>query len=87
MQSGPDQLRDWMERRGIRNQRDAAELLEITEVFLSQLLNSRRKPGLDNAIKIERLTGIPVEAWLLNELSEMADDGRASIAPGNKTKR
>lgn len=72
MKSGPEQLRDWMSRREV-NQREAAELLSITDVFLSQILNHVRTPGLANAIKIERQTGIPVESWLLNELSETAE--------------
>lgn len=71
MKSGPDQFRDWLERRGV-NQREAAELLSITDVFVSQILNNVRTPGLANAVKIERLTGIPVESWLLTDLSEPA---------------
>ena len=71
MKSGPDQFRDWLERRGV-NQREAAELLSITDVFVSQILNNVRTPGLANAVKIERLTGIPVESWLLTDLSESA---------------
>lgn len=67
MISGPEQLRDWMQRRQV-NQTEAAELLGITAVFLSQLLNSKRQPGLGNAVKIERMTGISVESWLLNEV-------------------
>lgn len=57
MISGPDQLRDWLERRKV-NQRVAADMLGITEVFLSQLLNNKRTPGLANAINIERTTEI-----------------------------
>jgi transcriptional regulator with XRE-family HTH domain len=71
MKFGRDQLRDWIERRQV-NQREAAELLSITDVFLSQILNNVRTPGLANAVKIERLTGIPVESWLLTDLSESA---------------
>lgn len=73
MVSGPEQLRDWMRRREV-NQTEAAELLSITGVFLSQLLNNKRSPGLANAIKIERMTGISVESWLLTEVSETPDE-------------
>lgn len=73
MISGPDQLRDWLERRKV-NQRVAADMLGITEVFLSQLLNNKRTPGLANAINIERTTGIPVESWLLTDVSQGAAD-------------
>lgn len=86
MVSGPEQLRDWMRRREV-NQREAAELLNITEVFLSQLLNSKRTPGLENAIKIERLTGISVESWLLTAVSGASDESVTTPARPNKTKR
>lgn len=69
MNSGPAQLRDWMNRRRV-NQRETASLLGMTEVFVSQILNGHRQPGLANAINIERTTGIPVESWLLSEISE-----------------
>lgn len=63
MKSGAEQLKDWMHRRRFL-QREAAEHLGFDETFVSQLVNGRRTPGLDNAILIERETGIPVEAWL-----------------------
>lgn len=66
MKSGPDQFKDWMHRRRFL-QREAAEYLGFDETFVSQLVNKRRSPGLDNAILIERKTGIPVEAWLSHE--------------------
>jgi transcriptional regulator with XRE-family HTH domain len=62
MKSGPQELRDWMHRRKFL-QRETAEYLKFDETYVSQLLNGKRTPGLDNAIIIERLTGIPVEAW------------------------
>jgi transcriptional regulator with XRE-family HTH domain len=72
MVSGSEQLRDWMRRREV-NQREASELLGITDVFLSQILNGHRQPGLANAINIERKAGISVESWLLTDISESTD--------------
>lgn len=72
MQSGPDQFKDWMRRRGF-TQADAARYLGFTQPQITQWLaagTGRRNPGLDTAIKIERLTGIPVEAWAASELDE-----------------
>jgi transcriptional regulator with XRE-family HTH domain len=69
MQSGPTQFRDWMRRRGF-DQRDAAEYLGLHEAHLSMFLNGKRTPGLDNAIALERKTGIPVEAWTLSGLND-----------------
>lgn len=62
MQSGPEQFRDWMRRRGF-TQADAARYLSYDEPYISVLLSGKRSPGLWNAIHIERYAGIPVEAW------------------------
>lgn len=77
MQSGAEQLKDWMERRGF-NQRETATHFGWDETFISQLITERRKPGLMNAIRIERETGIPVEAWASSELDESAEAVPAS---------
>lgn len=69
MQSGSEQMVDWMRRRGF-NQADAARYLEMDQPYISVLVSGKRSPGLDNAIKLERLTGIPVEAWLATDLNE-----------------
>lgn len=69
MQAGPEQLKDWMRRRGF-TQADAARYLVCDESFVSMLMSGRRGAGLANAIKIERLTGIPVEAWAASEVDE-----------------
>lgn len=75
MKSGPEQLKEWMERRwslSLRPQRDTAEHFAWDETFISQLVTGKRTPGLTNAIRIERETGIPVEAWVSSELDEHA---------------
>lgn len=86
MVSGSEQLRDWMARRTV-NQHAAAELLGITDVFLSQLVNGHRQPGLANAINIERKTGIAVESWLLTSVSETAEPELVGAAKRKSTKR
>ena len=61
-----------MRRRGF-TQADAARHLEVTQPQITQWLTAgtgRRSPGLENAIHIERMTGIPVEAWAASELAE-----------------
>jgi transcriptional regulator with XRE-family HTH domain len=72
MKSGPEQLKDWMHRRRFM-QREVAEHLGIHFTFVCQLIAGKRSPGLDNAIKIERLTGIPVEAWASSSIDESAE--------------
>jgi plasmid maintenance system antidote protein VapI len=63
MKSGAEQLADWMKRRGF-NATEAAAHFGWDLTFISKLINGHRLPGLTNAVKLERETGIPVEAWL-----------------------
>ena len=69
MDSGAAQLTDWLRRRGF-TQADAARYLEFDAPYVSVLVSGARTPGLANAIKLERLTGIPVEAWAATESNE-----------------
>lgn len=68
--SGAEQFKDWLRKRGF-SQADAARYLQLDEPYVSVLLRGKRTPGLDNAIHLERLTGIPVEAWASSELGEV----------------
>lgn len=61
--SGPAQLREWMHRRRFL-QKEAAEHIGFDEAVISHFLGGTRTPSLENAVKIERATGIPVEAWV-----------------------
>lgn len=79
MKSGAEQLRDWMERRGF-NQTETAIFFGWDMTFISQLVNRKRSPGLTNAIRIERETGIPVEAWLSSEQDESEPQSAAALA-------
>jgi transcriptional regulator with XRE-family HTH domain len=69
MAHGREQLRDWIDRRHF-NQREASEYLSTPEAMVSSWLSGRRSPGLENAVNIERLTGIPVEAWMSSRSDE-----------------
>ena len=60
---GRELLRQWIERR-CRTDREAAQILGLDHTYLSQILSGRRRPGLVNSVKIERVTGIVVESWL-----------------------
>jgi transcriptional regulator with XRE-family HTH domain len=75
MDSGQERLRAWIDRAKL-TQRAAAKLLGIHYTFLNQLLSTnyrRRSPALGTAIRIERLTGIPVEAWMPTEVDDDSD--------------
>ena len=68
--SGGERLAEYRDRHKY-NQRDLAELLEIPEANLSRLINGVRYPGLPTAIRIEQVTGIPVESWLENRVGKI----------------
>ncbi len=80
MYSGPDQLRDWMRRRGF-TQADAARYLDWDQGNISVVLAGKRTLGLETALRVERLTGIPVEAWSETESERIAE---ATLAAGAK---
>jgi len=84
MQSGRKRLRAWIDRSKM-NQNEAAEVLSIHPVMLSQILSGDRKPGLGTAVNIEQITGVSVESWVLSKVSaadadEGADSGKRQIA-------
>lgn len=74
-QGGRDRLAQWIERSKL-NQLEAARLIGIDPTQLSQILTGKRRPGLDNAVKIEQATGIVVEAWV-----PLSDDDSAVAEP------
>lgn len=89
MDSGREQLRAWMGRAKL-TQRAAAKLLGIHYTFLNQLLsvsNKRRSPALATAVTIERVTGIPVEAWMPTAVDEQPATTRDKPAAGRLAKR
>lgn len=47
-------------------QAEVAALLGMSRPYLTQLLSGAKKPGLDLAVKIERLTNgaVPASAWV-----------------------
>lgn len=72
MRPGPEQLKEWIERRQL-TQRQAAEELEFGptgEVALSYYLSGKRLPGRDRALSIQRIAGIPAESWTLSRISK-----------------
>jgi transcriptional regulator with XRE-family HTH domain len=66
---GRERLAQWIERSRL-NQLEAAKVIGIDPTQLSMVLNGKRRPGLDNAVKIEAATGIVVEAWVAIEDDE-----------------
>jgi len=71
MADGRDALRKWQEKRGF-NQREMADVLGFHETYVCQILKGNRFPALANAVRIERVTGIPVESWLARRVAAKA---------------
>lgn len=66
MTNGKTRLKAWMDREGL-NQRQAAKILGVHYTFLNKLLSLtayQRCPSMRTASRIERVTGIPMVAWL-----------------------
>lgn len=76
--SGPQLLKAYLGRTKLK-QYELADLLELTESYLSQLLSGRRKPGRANSLKIEELTGVPIRSWSDSASSKSAAAGRARV--------
>jgi transcriptional regulator with XRE-family HTH domain len=81
MRSGPDQLRDWIERRGF-NYEETARHLGLDPSVVTKLANGTRNAGLKIALVIERRTGIPVEAWASED-----SDTAGELVSANPRKR
>lgn len=82
MQSGQEQMKDWMRRRGF-TQADAARYFEYPESMISRIVNGGYSPGLRSALHIEDLTGIPVDAWVTSELEDETEP-QPSVASKRK---
>jgi plasmid maintenance system antidote protein VapI len=82
MLSGRQRFAEWLQRSKL-SQRAAAKLLGFHWTHVNQILSGRRQPGLTNAVHIERVTGIPVEAWLPTAVGSKrerrADDDRNTL--------
>jgi transcriptional regulator with XRE-family HTH domain len=78
MQNGRERLRGWIDRSRY-TQRQAAEILGIGEVYLSQILGGIRTPGLDTAVRFEALSGVPVQSWARNELRSAQEPVSAGV--------
>lgn len=81
MEAGHLQFQDWQQRRGFSGV-ETAEYLGLDAFQVSRLKTPGFPPNLKTAIKVERGTGIPVEAWLADD-AEMAS---AIAAPARKRK-
>ncbi len=75
MLTGRKRLREWIDRCRL-TQVEAARLIGIHSVSLSQFLTGVRVPGLLSANRIEAATGISTHDWTLSSVSASADDSK-----------
>lgn len=57
-----ERFAQWLEKSGL-NQSDVARQLGRHRSFVTQIRKGIRRPVLDDAAKLEALTGIPAAAW------------------------
>lgn len=86
-QTGRARLRAWITRGKFDSDRQAAETLGVHPVVLSQWLSGTRRPDLDNAVRIEQITGIAVESWLQTDLSDDSGPDPVSADKPQQTNR
>jgi transcriptional regulator with XRE-family HTH domain len=55
-------IADYMKETG-KTQADLADLVGVSEGMMSLILRGFRQPSLDVALRIEKETGVPVEAF------------------------
>lgn len=67
-------------------QYELAELLGLDDAHVSQLLNGKRRPGLEIAVRIEERTGIPARAWLLTEVGRTNEVAAETAHPAQISK-
>jgi plasmid maintenance system antidote protein VapI len=60
--TGRERLIDWM-RISKLNQRQAAKVIGLHWGMVNKLVLGIRRPGRQTAVKIQRATGIAVDAW------------------------
>lgn len=55
-----------------RSQAHWAHQFGVSPPFLSEILNGKKRPGLDVAVRIERATGgqVPAASWVSQEAAE-----------------
>lgn len=84
MPVGPQELKDWINRRDF-NYEEAARYLGLDPSVVTKLANGTRNAGLKIALIIERKTGIPVEAW--SDLSDKSVEPSSDILRNSNADR
>lgn len=68
-------LGEWIDEQDLSQQR-VAELVGCSRKQVNEIVNGRAPVTSDTAVRLERLTGIPVDSWLRYEAAYRADVAR-----------
>lgn len=71
MTIGSQRLREWRYENGV-TQRDLGAQVGAYALSISQYELGKKRPGIDAAVALERVTGIPVAAWTEDAAAEVA---------------
>jgi transcriptional regulator with XRE-family HTH domain len=72
--TGPEQLEAHLKRRKLTFRALAAEL-GVSASLVFMWTSGERKPGLANALVLEKVTGIPARAWVAKRLVHVRKHG------------
>jgi addiction module HigA family antidote len=70
-------LEEWVEEEG-HSQQQVADMLGTSRKLINEIINGRAPVTPDTAMRLERVVGIPAEAWLRYEALYRADRARIS---------
>ena len=68
-------LEEWIEEQGL-SQQHAADMLGCSRKLVNEIINGRAPITTDTALRLERVVGIPADAWLRYEALYRADRAR-----------
>lgn len=57
-------LEQWLHDQKFETQLEAAQFIGLDAGLFNKILHRKRRPGRDTAVKIQRKTGILVDAWV-----------------------
>lgn len=77
-------LDEWIDEHG-HSQQHVADLLGVSRKLVNEIINGRAPISPDTALRLERVAGIPADAWLRYEAlyradrDRLADEGPISV--------
>ncbi len=57
-----------------------AQKVGITPAFYSEIINGKKRPGRETAVRLEQITGVPFKTWMLGTPEEIRAELEAALA-------